>query len=226
MFRGILQGVVPDTSQVQPPTVRPALLRQTFPLASQGADPPDTSDDFSPQPGQTARSPSLSLGIPSRIPSGFPLTGVGQQTSADLDGSGGTPLVNTQSDWQTSASPILVQAQAENSAPAQADDSGSLSADAAATGKAADPLYARSYDQAQTAIAADDDLNAAVRLADRAGDKGFRDRLAAIIADLGYDRAAALDTIRQEVFAGQMRARGPSLADAAAGMQSRLPSID
>lgn len=54
----------------------PRLLRQTFPLASQGADPPDTSDDFSPQPGQTARSPSLSLGIPSRIPSGFPLTGV------------------------------------------------------------------------------------------------------------------------------------------------------
>jgi hypothetical protein len=43
-------------------------------------------------------------------------------------------------------------------------------------------------------------------MAENAGDKTFRDRLASIISDLDLDPAAALDAIRKEVFGSKVRA--------------------
>jgi hypothetical protein len=78
--------------------------------------------------------------------------------------------------------------------------------DATSNGKVSDPAVANSYTQAQATIAADSELNAALRMAENAGDKTFRDRLASIISDLDLDPAAALDAIRKEVFGSKVRA--------------------
>src|SRR5262249_33301787 len=67
--------------------------------------------------------------------------------------------------------------------------------------------YARSYDRARATIAADPTFQTATAVLDRAGDPGFKERLASIMADLEHNRQAALDAITDEIFSSALRAR-------------------
>ncbi len=75
-----------------------------------------------------------------------------------------------------------------------------------------DASFARSYDRAQMAIAADQELRTTVRMAEKVGDKTFNDRLATIMANLEQDPRAALDAIRGEIFSSQIHNRSTASA--------------
>jgi hypothetical protein len=81
-----------------------------------------------------------------------------------------------------------------------------MGSEATSNGKVSDPAVANSYTQAQATIASDSELSAALRMAENAGDKTFRDRFASIISDLELDPGAALDAIQKEVFGSKVRA--------------------
>jgi hypothetical protein len=80
---------------------------------------------------------------------------------------------------------------------------------------ASEASFARSYDRAQATIASDEELRTTVRMARKAGDENFNDRLATIMANLEQDPKAAFDAIRSEIFNSQIRNR-TSLSGAAA----------
>ncbi|HLH91287.1 MAG TPA: hypothetical protein VKX28_22770 [Xanthobacteraceae bacterium] len=104
-------------------------------------------------------------------------------------------------------------------APAQSDDGASttglneVAGGPTPIGKVFDAEYAQSYAQAQAAIASDSELRTAVRMAENAGNMGFKDRLATIIADLKHRPQTALQTINDERFAKQVRAGGMAGTD-------------
>jgi hypothetical protein len=82
--------------------------------------------------------------------------------------------------------------------------------------------YQETYQKVLDAIETDPKLSKAVAKMEEAGDRDFRNRLATTITNLWYDRPAALDAIRGEVFASQMRYRGgvPSGAAAIAALHT------
>jgi hypothetical protein len=61
---------------------------------------------------------------------------------------------------------------------------------------------------------------------EKAGDAGFRHRLATIITDLHHDRSAALDAIRSEVFGSQLRNRTGMSGAAAVAAFATLNAFD
>jgi hypothetical protein len=97
-------------------------------------------------------------------------------------------------------------APAKTSASGPTGAASDLQSEIALHGKAIDPAYARSYAEAQAIIASDSELRTAVLMAENAGDKTFKDRLATIIADLKRTPETALEAIREETFANQTRA--------------------
>jgi hypothetical protein len=98
---------------------------------------------------------------------------------------------------------------APNPAPSGDDRDGPAPVDTAP-----DPAFALAYEQAQRLIVSDPDMQRALDLAERAGDKDFSNRLAAIVANLDLDPEAARNAIWREVFASQMRRENlPSAAN-------------
>ncbi|HEX2653331.1 MAG TPA: HNH endonuclease signature motif containing protein [Xanthobacteraceae bacterium] len=82
--------------------------------------------------------------------------------------------------------------------------------------------YAHSYDRARTLITDDPELRSAAKMAERAGDKDFEERLATIIADLDHDPDTALDAIRNEIFRSESQSRQSDAGSAMiAGMANR-----
>jgi hypothetical protein len=154
-----------------------------------------------------------------------PLGDVSQvSVQAAIDGQSDVPAVRLPGDpdsvprYDGSRAVASQQIAPQLAASAPAVDSGS-----ATNGKALDPVYARSYAQAQAAIESDSELRTALLMAENAGDKTFKDRLATIITDLDRDPESALEAIRQEAFANQLRAatRG-SGADIVANHATRI----
>jgi hypothetical protein len=119
-------------------------------------------------------------------------------------------------------SPSQMVDQAQNAATAKTDGAGDIGGDPMPAGKAIDPAYALSHAHAQATIASDLELHTAARMAENAGDKDFRDRLATIMADLKHDPEAALDAIRSEIFTRGVRSGAfPSGANVYADLAMR-----
>jgi hypothetical protein len=89
-----------------------------------------------------------------------------------------------------------------------------------------DASFARSYDRAQTTIASDEELRTTVRMAEKAGDEKFSDRLATIMANLEQNPKAAFDAIRSEIFNSQIRNRTSISAAAAVNALATWKAIN
>lgn len=165
-------------------------------LGAQGSNGLDAVSPPRGEVGPLAVTPSLNTGAV-----------FGEATSD----SGGVP-VDTEPNRQPSAD--RTSAGAPNAPPATADDSDDFSE---LNDKAADPALAAKYDQAKASIASDPELRTTADMAAAAGDKTYKDRIGAIIAQLEHDPEAARDALWREVFAAGVRSsQMPSLPAAVA----------
>jgi len=183
---------------VHPPTVP---LAQSIPtrtpeLGAQGAN------------GLDVASPSQSEARPLSV---TPSLGTGAVFGEATSDSGG---VSVDAEPNRGPSADRISAEAPNVPLATVYDSDNSSEQ---NDKAADPALAVKDDQAKASIASDAELRTTAQMAEAAGDKSYKDRIGAIIAQLEYDPAAARDALWREVFAAGLRSSQiPSLAAAVA----------
>jgi hypothetical protein len=192
---GILQNLFPDEPQGMPPVSSKAGLLGPFNSQTPPADPIAYGAAFPLSIAGWQAIPGLTQGIPP-IPSPSSPARVEQPNPAPH------PLPNPRITEQLSSTQVAppatstIAALVSSASDARAHD-GTLS------GKAPDPDFGRRYAEI---IASDPDLSTAVRMADKAGDKTFKDWLATVLRDLEHNPAAALEAIRQATFTNYVRA--------------------
>lgn len=121
--------------------------------------------------------------------------------------------------FQRLSAPQVTAAAPAPTAPPAANATDAHASAATLNGKPPDPDYDRRYAQI---IASDPDLSTAVRMAENAGDKTFKDWLTTVLRNLEHNPAAAFEAIRQAAFTNQMCAqtRGTG-ADVIANLAAR-----